>query len=102
MLRRYLPAEEMDLGRYPDRRFFWGIAFTVQPRWANIYFEKVIEQRNKIKPYNFDIKKTISISSEWIEKLSQHDFKSKCKCRIYCTNRMSIIQKKLEEEDIQC
>ena len=40
-LRSYLPADEMDFGRYPDRDFFWGIAFTVIPAWAKKYYEQV-------------------------------------------------------------
>ena len=31
ILNDYLPVEEMEKGRYPNRDFFWGIAFTVVP-----------------------------------------------------------------------
>ena len=34
----YLPSDEMDLGRWPDRKFFWGIVFTVRPAWGNDYW----------------------------------------------------------------
>ena len=27
-LRKYLPTQEMDLGKYPDRKFFWGVVST--------------------------------------------------------------------------
>ena len=46
-IRQYLPAEEMDEGCYPDRDFFWGICFTVQPVWANAYYDQVIEKKRK-------------------------------------------------------
>ena len=36
-LRKYLPAEEMDLGRFPDRRFMWGIINTFHPDWVESY-----------------------------------------------------------------
>ena len=34
---KYLPVEEMILDRFPDREFFWGIAFTIRPEWAQTY-----------------------------------------------------------------
>ena len=34
LLQEYLPWEEMKEGRYPDKQFVWGIAFTVKPQWA--------------------------------------------------------------------
>ena len=34
-LRSYLPSNEMDLKRFPNRDWFWGVALTVVPHWAN-------------------------------------------------------------------
>ena len=30
-LRKYLPTQEMDLGKHPDRKFFWGVVSTQKP-----------------------------------------------------------------------
>ena len=36
-LQEYLPTEEMENKRYPDRAWFWGICFATIPDWANEY-----------------------------------------------------------------
>ena len=41
-LRKYLPAEDMDAGEYPARKFFWGVAFAILPEWAKEYYDAVI------------------------------------------------------------
>ena len=37
----------MNEGSFPDRDFFWGVCFTVQPVWANAYYEQVIDKKRK-------------------------------------------------------
>ena len=36
----YLPDEEMDLGRWPDRRFFWGVLSTLRRAWVEQYVDE--------------------------------------------------------------
>ena len=38
----YLPSDEMNEGRYPDKTFFWGVLFTVLPLWSTDYYERVV------------------------------------------------------------
>ena len=38
----YLP-KDIDTGKYPDKEFFWGLAFTIIPDWANKYNSEVIK-----------------------------------------------------------
>ena len=52
----------MDLYRYPDRDFFWSICFTVQPNWAQAYFDKVMKKRNHIKSKELNETKIIKVS----------------------------------------
>ena len=33
-VQEYLPMDEMDQGRYPDRMFVWGILYTLNYDWA--------------------------------------------------------------------
>ena len=44
-LRSYMPAEDMDLGRYPNRDWFWAVCFTVVPTWSKQYVRKVVANR---------------------------------------------------------
>ena len=46
-LMRFLPDDEMDEGKFPDRNFFWGLAFTVIPEWAKRYHKQVEDNRAK-------------------------------------------------------
>ena len=39
----YLPDDEIDLKRYPDRRFFWGVALTIMPHWSQTYIAEVVK-----------------------------------------------------------
>ena len=41
----YLPHDEMNEGRYPDKYFFWGVAFTVLPTWSQSYYKAVLKKR---------------------------------------------------------
>jgi len=49
-VRKYLPIAEMTQGRYPDKKWFWSLLFTVIPKWAKNYqtpFQsEEIKQRN--------------------------------------------------------
>ena len=36
-LTKFMPTDEIELKRYPDRKFFWGLALTVLPKWSNAY-----------------------------------------------------------------
>ena len=83
-LRKYLPAEDMDLGRWPDRRFFWGIVNTFHPEWVTSYLDDAIKQRDKMQIINRTKLKTINVSATWKQRLLAHDFtpKGKGKYRI--------------------
>ena len=65
--------------QFPDKKFFWGICFTILPLWANQYFDKVMAERNR-KPAPIE-KKTLVVSARWIARLEEHDFTSKGKDR---------------------
>ena len=41
-LRKHLPAEEMDIGRWPDRRFMWGVINTFHPDWVKAYVDDAV------------------------------------------------------------
>ena len=44
-LMQFLPSDEMAEKRFPDKDFFWGIAFTLRPRWASAYNKQVMHNR---------------------------------------------------------
>jgi len=35
----YLPFSEMEQGKWVDKNYFWGIAFTIKPDWANNFYK---------------------------------------------------------------
>ena len=73
----YMPSAESEQGRYPDRKFFWGVALTVLPQWSNQYIDQVIHERKEAaRKRNFPNPKKISISSGWLAQLQQHDYVS--------------------------
>ena len=78
-IREYLPAEDMDKGTYPDREFFWGVAFTVLPFWASGYHGLVIEKKRKEIKENPSNKNVLIISDEWRKRLGQFAYKPKSK-----------------------
>jgi hypothetical protein len=82
-IRPYLPHAEMNLGKYPNRLFYWGILFTLENKWANEYFDKVMEVRMRREPSNLNKAKTITITKDWMDRLLKFDYKSSCK---YLTN----------------
>lgn len=64
-------SEEIELERYPDRLFFWGVALTVLPEWSNNYIDKVIRMRKELsRMHNLKKAKTIRISDDWMKQLS--------------------------------
>ena len=82
VFQEYLPWEEMKEGRYPDKQFVWGIAFTVKKTWAQQFYDMCLKERNKIQ-LNPIQKKIIVVSDAWKQKLAQHEFISKCKFDIF-------------------
>ena len=70
-----MPTEEIKLKRYPDRRFFWGIALTIIPEWANLYIQEVNKDRILDKK-KLPSAKTISITNNWLNRLKVHDYQS--------------------------
>ena len=39
----------------PDKKFFWGVCFTIIPDWAKRFHEQVLNARaKKEKIYSFD------------------------------------------------
>ena len=65
----YLPIEEMDKGKFPNREFFWGIVFTLEEDWANKYYKKVMDVRMAAEPINLNQAKIIKVSDNWMAKL---------------------------------
>ena len=45
-LAKYLPVDEMELGRYPDREWFWKVLATTLPDYAEKIHDQVTEGRN--------------------------------------------------------
>ena len=78
----YLPDDEMNEGRYPDKLFFWGICYTVIPEWSKSYTDAVWKQRNENKNADFKNPKTIHVTDKWLGILEEHDFQSRGK--LYC------------------
>ena len=84
----YLPDEEMDLGRWPDRRFFWGVLSTLRSDWVEKYASEAATQRDKIGLGDpGPSKKAIQPSDGWRKKLLEHNFasRSKGKCALLLT-----------------
>ena len=77
LLRQYLPATEMDGGKFPNREFVWSIIFSIIPQWGNRYTHEVMQVRFAKPVKNFDERKIIKVSDAWLEKLNHFEFKSK-------------------------
>ena len=75
----YLPDDEMDQGRHPDKEFFWKICHTVIPEWADRYREEMVKQRNLVKQDEFRETKKINVTDAWLSRMKKHDFKSQGK-----------------------
>jgi len=69
----------MELGKYPDRDFFWEIVFTCEEEWAGKYFKKVMDVRMAAKPININEAKVVKVSERWMDKLVAFDYQSKGK-----------------------
>jgi len=37
-----MPSDEIELGRYPDRKWFWGVALTILEDWSRSYIKEVL------------------------------------------------------------
>ena len=75
-LDKYLPTAELEMERHCDKKFFWGVAFTITPEWAEEYYQKIKRSRKKEKKV---AKKVIKISAKHRDLMLKHDFKSKSK-----------------------
>ena len=62
-VRKYLPAEEMDLGKFPDKKFFWGVISTLKLEWAQKFKDDVTKKREKLT-FNVN-KKIIVVTDKW-------------------------------------
>ena len=89
-LRAYLPSEEMDLGRWPDRRFFWGVLSTLRRDWVEQYTSEAVSQRDGMHLIKRMDCKAIKISGGWKQKLLAHDFASRQKGK--CTLLLTLVQ----------
>ena len=87
-LRAHLPDEEIERGRWPDRRFFWGVLSTLRSDWVEKYASEAATQRDKIGLGDpGPSKKAIQPSDGWRKKLLEHNFasRSKGKCALLLT-----------------
>ena len=51
----------MNEGRFPNKEWFWGIAYTIIPDWCDTYKSEVLENRKKKISHSFQNKKVIQI-----------------------------------------
>ena len=75
----YLPDNEMDLDRMPDRRFFWGVLSTLRRDYVEEYVNQCLAQRDELHLIKRMETKTTAISEAWRERLAMHDFASRQK-----------------------
>jgi hypothetical protein len=71
-----MPYNEMEQGRFPNKEFFWGIAFNLRNDWANKYYTECVKMRESSHKFPIE-RKTIVVSEAWRIKLMEHDFCSK-------------------------
>ena len=76
---KYLPDEEMDLERWPDRKFFWGVLYSVRPEWVTAYVNRCQTERDKMHIAKRLDTKSVKLTAAWREKLAAHDFVSRQK-----------------------
>ena len=76
-LRKFLPSEEYDLGRFSDRYFFWGVLCTVQGDYAEAYIDDAMKQQTQLQLSKRTNIKVIGISDRWRTKLLAHDYASR-------------------------
>ena len=65
----------MDMGKYPDKKFFWGVISTLKQDWAQKFKDEVMKKREKLT-LNFN-KKIIIVTDKWKQKLEEFDFATK-------------------------
>ena len=73
---RYLPVDEMDQGRFPDKKWFWAIAFTCCPQWVRRYHNLVLDTRAKEVKKDVNNKKQITVTDSWMKVILKYDHKS--------------------------
>jgi len=69
-----LPADEMDMGKYPDKKFFWGVISTLKQDWT----QKLKDEEREKLTFNVN-KKIIVVTDKWKQKLEEFDFAPKGK-----------------------
>ena len=74
---QYLPTDEMDEGRFPDRQFFWQVVQTCHPNWVSQYYELANRERGKRRRQWHKDKTEVYVTPEWQEMLKQFEFTSK-------------------------
>jgi hypothetical protein len=47
LLEKYLPYEDMSNGRFPNKEYFWGIAFSIKKEWSNHFYNNIILLREQ-------------------------------------------------------
>ena len=67
-LRDYLPSDEMEHGRFPDKIFFWGILFSVHSSWANEFHLSVLKLHTGM-PKPSKMVRQVPIADHWIDNL---------------------------------
>ena len=88
LLRAYLPDDDMDVGRFPDRRFVWGVLSTLRRDWVVKYASEAARQRDELGLGDPRLSKmALRITGGWKAKLVVHDFSSrlKGKCALLLT-----------------
>ena len=60
----------MNLKKYPDRIFFWGILNSIIPDWADEYYNRVMKTRMEEETISLNHEKLIQVSESWLEKLN--------------------------------
>lgn len=60
------------MGKYPDKKFFWGVISTLKQDWAQKFKDEVMKKREKLT-LNFN-KKIIVVTDKWKQKLEEFDF----------------------------
>ena len=65
------------MGKYLDKKFFWGVISTLKQDWAQNFKDNVMKQREKLT-FNIN-KKIIVVTDKWKQKLEEFDFVAKGK-----------------------
>ena len=60
------------MGKYPDKKFFWGVISTLKQDWAQKFKDEVMKKREKLT-FNVN-KKIIVVTDKWKQKLEVFDF----------------------------